>query len=90
MPFREGELRPYGGAEAEAEGADVPPAHEAVGDEGLVDGGQLVPGVPGLVGDEAVPPVQDLHELGVDPVGVDRPLARREQRPVLIGLLHLC
>ena len=61
----------YGTGPAEAQGGDVAPAQEGPGNQGVVHGAQLVAGVARFVGDEGIIGVQNLHQPGIDPVGVD-------------------
>src|SRR5262245_8127523 len=68
---REGFFGRDGGRETKAERGDIAPPQKPAWHERVKDGAQLIARVAGLVGDERVMRVKDLHQVAIYPVRVD-------------------
>ena len=83
LPLGIGQLGCHGRCQAEAQGRDIAPTHEATWDYRLVHRAHLVAGIARVVGDEGVASVDGLHQVAIDPIGVDWYVVGLYQRTVL-------
>src|SRR5205814_9492477 len=67
-------------AESGAEGVRLAPAEIAARRDGPVEGQELIARAPRVVRDDGIARVDCAHELGDDPIRVDRDLRRAERR----------